>query len=429
MLFFHTVDAQVELTRDDPLYVGHFFSLPGMWWTTRKKRQQMIISVAVAWYKLVKKQLKTPGMIEEELMLTGLTKEVRDAKLIIEKFFTITRIGFNMRDGENHSPTLVSPKRLGHQYVESIERISSHIVFNPGSPPTSKAFTQSQVQVRKNAESIVRIKLKDADREDLLPAVDWLYKQEGEITFYYRPAGKLQARDTSVWPIRAIETWPGWLRTELFGATVDIENAFCQFILYHLEKKHEHNMKLLQLKYPDVLRAAYDKKNFRDDLCLNVLHKPPTEENIKTVKKLIMALANGSNASAKLMVGNGRVPEAVQIVKQAALDIPTSKLMESGDRLQSIAKQFRAAKRELCLLLLGEKPTRKNQKRIFQMYFEWEKESRYKIWDAIGRTGLHLHDGLDGIITDLTEEELVELVKNKTNIRISADVPLEVELE
>lgn len=426
MLFFHTVEAKVNLQRDDPLYVGHFFDLHGMWWRNRRKRQQMIISVAFAWYKLVKRQFKTPGMISEELMMTGLTKEVRDAKVIIEHFFNITRLGFNLGDGVNHSPTLVSPKRLPYKYVEAIEKIANEITFNPGLPPTAKSLVRSKVSVRRECEGVVRAKLKIEDREDLLPVVDWLYRQKDSITFYYRPAGKLQARDTSVWPIRAIETWPGWLRTELFGTTVDIENAFCQFILHHLERKHVHNMKLLQLKYPDLLRAAYDKQKFREELCLTILQRPPTDDNISIVKKLIMALANGSNASAKLMVGTGRCPEAVQIVKQAAPDMLPTELMKAGDRLQAIAKQFRSAKRELCILLLNAKPTRQNQKQIFKLYFDWEKEARYKIWDAIGNTGLMLHDGLDGIITSMSEKEIVDLVREKTNIRVSAETPEEI---
>ena len=426
MLFFHTVDADVDLKRDNPLYVGHFFDLQGMWWSNRKKRQKMILSVAFAWYRLVKKQIKTPGMINEELMLTGLTKEVRDAKVIIEKFFTITRVGYNLGDGVNHSPTLVSPKKLPYRVIEAIEGIVNKITFNPGIPPTGKTLVRTQVSVRKQAEGVVRAKLKVEDREDLIPAVEWLYKQEGPIQFYYRPAGKLQARDTSVWPIRAIETWPGWLRTELFGVTIDIENAFCQFILENLEKKNEP--KLLQLKYPDLIRAAYDKQKFREELCLTVLRRAPTDDNISIVKKLIMALANGSNASAKLMVGSGRIPEAVQIVRNAAPDMLPSEMMAAGDRLQAIAKQFRSAKRELCIALLNAKPTRVNQKRIFQLYFEWEKTARYKIWDAIGQSGLMLHDGLDGVITNLSEQEIVEMVRQKTNIRVSADMPEEVDV-
>jgi len=428
MLFFHTVESDLEIRRDNPLFVGHFFDLQGMWWTNRKKRQKMIISVAFAWYKLVKKQLKTPGMINEELIMTALTNEVREAKLIIERFFTITRLGFNLNDGLNKSPTLVTPKRLPHAYVEAIEEIAARITFNPGLPPTNKTLVQSAVSVRKNSLPLIRVRLKEEEREELLPAIEWLMKQEGQITFYYRPAGKLQARDTSVWPIRAIETWPGWLRTELFGATIDIENAFCQFILDHLEKKHLGKEEQLKLKYPDLLRAAYDKQKFREELCLEILHRPPTDENISIVKKLIMALANGSNASPKLMVGEGRCPEAVQIVRQAAPEVAPTQMMKSGKRLQAIAKQFRSAKRELCIMLLNSKPTRQAQKQIFQLYFLWEREARYKIWEAMGNSGLMIHDALDGVITNLNEQELVDLVKMKTNIRVSAEIPTEEEI-
>lgn len=395
MLFFHPVDANIELRRDNPLFVGNFFELKGMWWRNRKKRQQMIFSVALAYLKLVKKQLKTPGMITEELFLTSLMKEVRDARVIVERFFTITRLGFNLGDGVNHSPTQVSPKRLPASVIEAIEQIQNRVVFSPGCPPTQKHLVQSTVSVRLASAPFVRIKLRETGREDLIPVVDWLYKQSDPITFYYRPSGKLQARDTSVWPIRAIELWPGWLRTELFGTVVDIENAFCQFILSHIEKKHSGNKNLMQLKYPDLLRAAYDKHRFRVEL-VHMLKLEVNDYGISVVKKLIMALANGSNASPQMMVNSCR-SEAVAIVKQSSPSLLPSELLLIGARLQSISKQFRSAKRELCINVLKSKPSRENQRKIFQMYFDWERRARYKMWEMSGFTGLALHDGLDGV--------------------------------
>ena len=426
MLFFHTVEINEPILRDDPLFVGHFFDLHKMWWVNRRKRQQMILSIALTWYKLVKHQLKSPGMISEELILTGLTKEVREARSIIEHFFTITRIGFNLKDGVNKSPTLVTPKRLPQEYIDAIEKIADNIVFSPGLPPTSKTLVSSTVNIRHANAALVRTKLRELEREDLLPAVNWLFEQKEPVVFYYRPAGQLQARDTSVWPVKAIETWPSWLRADVFGASIDIENAFCQFMLQHLEKKHTSNRQILKLKYPDLLRAAYDRQNFREELCRDVLHLEVNDENIGTVKSLIMALANGSNASPKLMVGDGRLPKAVMIVKNAAPHLPATELLRIGERLQSIARQFRNAKRELCVILLKKKPSREGLKQIFVEYFKWEREARYKIWNATGQTGLMLHDGLDGIITDLSEIELVKLVHDETSLRISAEIPEEI---
>lgn len=419
MLFFQKVQLTEYPQKDDPLYVGHFFQLDRMWWKKRKQRQEMIFSVAITWMRAVKKQLWAPGMLEEELMMTRLTNQVRDAKIIIEQFFDIHRLGFNLGDGVNHSPTIVSPKKLNAKYIESIEKHLHTITFAPGPEPTSKHLVKTQVSVRLNQALIIKAKLKAEEREDLLPTVIWLLEKSEPITFYYRPAGKLQARDTSVWPVKAIETWPGWLRTALFGTTIDIENAFCQFILSHLEKKHAGNPKLLKLKYPDLIRAAYDKQNFREELCREVLHLNPHEENISTVKRLIMALANGSNATAGLMTSDSR-SQAVAIVKQHSPDLMPTELIKAGDRLSSIATQFRNAKRELCLCF-GWKPTRENMKNIFQEYFAWEKIARYKIWDAIGQTGLMLHDGLDGVITDMPADELENLIAKTANLRVSVE--------
>lgn len=378
----------------------------------------MIFSIAITWMRAMKKQAWAPGLLEEELMMTRLTKEVREARHIIEFFFNITRLGFNLGDGVNHSPTIVSPKKLPQKYLDAIEQHVNKIVYDPGKPPIAKHLVETSVKIRHDRQAIVLRRLKEDEREDLLPMVKWLYEQQTPtITFFYRPAGRLQARDTSLWPIRSIETWPGWLRTELFGTTVDIENAFCQFLLHHLETRN--SPKLLHLKYPDLIRASYAKQEFREDLCRNVLHLPINEENIAVVKKLIMALANGSNATAGLMTSDSR-SQAVAIVKQHSPMLLPTEQIKAGDRLSHIAKQFRNAKRELCIHF-GWRPTRDNMKKIFQEYFNWEKEARYKIWNATGKTGLHLHDGLDGVITDMASEELEALIKKVTNLRVSVE--------
>ena len=418
MLFFQKVDIEVMPTRDDPLYVGHFFELEGMWWKKRRQRQELIYSVAVTWARLVKRQISAPGMLIEELMMTQLTNKVRDARVIVEKFFKINKLGFNLGDG-NHSLSSVSPRKLPRAYMDSVDRLIKKVVYNPGLPPTTKYFVKSMVSVRLDQFASIKKKLHIERRDDLLPMVVWLFEQVGPIPFYFRPAGKLQARDTSMWPIKAIETWPGWLRKDLFGTTADIENAFCQFILSHLEAKHAGKQQLLLLKYPDIVKAAYNKKEFREMICRDVLLLPPHKDNINVVKKLIMALANGSNASAGLMTSDSR-SQAVKIVKQYSPDLMPSQQIRAGDRLSHIAKQFRNAKRELCIYLFKEPPTRDNQKKIFQEYFKWEKDARYKIWEMAGYTGVNAHDGLDGINIPNPSEFSAEVLK-KYQLRIQVE--------
>jgi hypothetical protein len=424
MLTFHAVEIEQDLFREHPLYVGNFFQLKRMWWRKRKQRQGLIISIAVAWYRLTRKNVLAPGFINEEIFITSLTKQVSDAKVILERFFEITRIGYNF-GALNKSPTLISPKKLNQEMIDAIESIINVIHFRPGAPPIGEKYTQSLVEVDLTSELSVMSKLRTTGREDLIPAVTWLFQQDSPITFYFERAGALQERDKSIWPIRAIELWPGWLRTALFGTVIDIENSYCQFIVKQLEKKYEKRPHVLDMKYSDLLRFDRDKQNFREEL-RELLKLPPNDEGISVIKKLIMSLANGSNATPALMIGGSGRSEAVRIVRESSPDLLPSELKEIGERLAKITKQFKRAKRDLCIFLLNAEPSRANQRKIFQMYFKWERESRYAIWDAIGRTGLHLHDGLDGVISNKTSAELVSLIAQQTSLRVSVDKPIKI---
>jgi hypothetical protein len=143
------------------------------------------------------------------------------------------------------------------------------------------------------------------------------------------------------------------------------------------------------------------------------------------VKRVIMALANGSNVTPALLANGGR-STAVQIIHEAVPDLLPSDYFDVGNRLNALAKQFSAAKKDLCFFLLKGRPTRENQKKIFRLYFAWERESRYAIWRASGCTGLHLHDGIDGVITDKSESELVAHIAQQTSLRVSVERPMEM---
>lgn len=423
MLNFHPVEIEQDLNRTNPLYVGNFFPLKGMWWSKRKQRQGLILSIAVAWFRLTSRNSTAPGFISEEILITSLTKQVGDAKVILERFFEITRLGFNFNDG-NKSPTQISPKKLKADLVAAIINIIDEVKFSPGVPPLDKNLVVSSVRVQPNVSFTVRHRLKIEDREDLLPAVNWILKQEGPIKFYYERAGTLLARDKSVWPVKSIETWPGWLRTMLFGRVIDIENAYCQFIMHHLKSKYsEDRAHILNMKYPDLLRLDIDKTNYRIELCRDFIKLDPTEDNIGLTKRLVMALANGSNATATLMTNGSGRSEAVRIVREMNPDLLPSELLIVGDKLSRIAKQFKNAKRELCISVLKIQPSRENQKKIFKMYFDWERESRYKIWEAAGGMGLMLHDGIDGAVNDMSDTDLADYIAQKTSIKVSVDSP------
>lgn len=418
MLFFPDVELNAILDRSDPLYVGHFYpSLYRISWKARKKRQNLIFSVAFTWYNLTKKFRSNPGMLEAEMFLTSISSRAGNYKPIFDKFFTIRQLGFNT--GVKKSATFVSPKRISQEMILAIEKylhITLEKEFNPGDPPTDD-LVKSTVQVVGCKEKIID-RLKEELRDSLIPQVKWLYSQEGQITFYSKPSGQLQARDTSVWPIKAIELWPGWLRSELFGMSIDLENAYSQFLISHLENKHLDNYRMFQLKYPDLIELNYNKTVYRENICKE-LKLPVTKDNIDMIKKLLMAVANGSNASGQLMITMGSQSQACDIVKKANPNLNETELFEIGNKLRRIARQFRSAKREVCFAEIGL-PTRENVKRIHGLYFQWERTARYKIWKEIGQSGLMLHDGLDGVISDMSNAEIVAHIAEKTALRVSA---------
>lgn len=418
MIFFHPIHTQQEIDRTNPLHVSNFYNLEGMWWSKRKRRQAMVLSIAVAWYHATAKLRNAPGLLDHEMLLTALTSKVGDAKAILTHFFTIKRTGFNFNNGLKGA-TLVSPKKIPQPTIDAIERILNTSKFCPGAPPAKKDYVVSEVVVRKDRWLYVKERLKVEGREELISAVNWLCENE-RVDFYYRPAGKLQARDVSVWPVKSLEMWPGWLRKELFGTVVDIENSYCQFLVSHLQQKYAENVNLMELKYPDLLDADRKKKKFREDICQNVLHLPVTPENIKHVKTLIMAISNGSRVSPGLMLDGSSRSEAVRVVLQANPDLTAEQLISAGNRLQSITKQVRAAKKDICLNVLNLKPTSENIKKVFQLYFTWERKQRYNIWEMTNFSGVNAHDGLDGVLIE-DADSFAERVFEKHGLRIKVE--------
>lgn len=423
MLRFYPVSVGFEIHRTNPLFVGNYFTLKGMWWKKRRLRQSLILSVALGWYELSKNSLNNPAFIQEELFLTSLKKHVGDARVILESFFHIDRIGFNFANGVSGA-TQVRPKKLNKDTVAAIESILNHIQYDPGPEPSCGKLTCSRVSVQPFDERAVTHRLLQEGRDSLVPAVRWL-RENPSLNFYYQPSGKLRARDTSVWPVRSIETWPGWLRQELFGRVIDIENAYAQFMVNNLMQKYGSNRELLMLKYPDIMRSHYDKSNFREEICTTLLKLPATDDNISVVKKLIMSIANGSNVTSTLLISGSSRSEAVRIILEANPCLSTEDLLLVGKRLSFVARQFRMAKRDLCSHLLGLPPSANNSKKIFTRYFDWEREARYKIWNAVGKTGLMLHDGVDGIISQLSNDDLKNQLETTQLLRVSVESPAE----
>lgn len=420
MLYIYPVNIGKDLDRKCPLYVGHFFKLENMRWKKRKQRQGLIISMALAWYRLAQNNLRSPGFIEAEILITNLTRQVSDAKVILEHFFTIKKLGYNF-GSESKSPTIISPKRLGQKMISAVEDIINDVHFEPEQMPVSKKLTESKVHVQsQNTDAIIE-KLKLENREDLIAPVTWLLKQESPITFLFEPSGSLQARDKSVWPIKSIENWPGWLRKNLFGTVIDIENAFVQYLMQELQTKYSNNSALLSMRYPDLVRLHTDKTEFRKEICRDYFELPVSDQNIKVVKRVLMSLANGSNISGAMLVSGSNKSDAVDIIKASCPHMSATSQMKAGKRLSSIARQFRAARRDICIAKFKCKPTRANLRKVYHGYFDWERNVRYAMHKAVNGTGIHLHDGLDGVITDLSEEQLSTLIFELTSVRVSVE--------
>jgi hypothetical protein len=410
--------CQVPVT--SPLHVSNFLKGRRMWWRTRRQRQALIIGLALAWRRAVQRAEHAPALLEQTIYLSALARQAPDAKEILQRFFKIERLGYRFANGRA-APTTITPRKLPGELVKEIEQLKDAVAFDPGPPPQAQPdLVASRVQVCSSAGEDLLVALEATGRLDLVPAVRWLLAQQGPITFFFKPSGKLGARDTSVWPIRAIETWPAWLRSQLFGTAIDLNVAFCQFLMAGLTQKHGAAARQLALKYPDLVRLLEDRTAFRAELCREVLHAEPTPESTKLIKRVLMAIANGAPVSPTLLARRSPKSSVAAILAQEAPWLTEAQLLAAGQRLKRLADQFKRARRELCTYLLRERPTKAAQRRLFWRYFEWEREARHKLWLAVGRTGLMLHDGLDGVQVDPARAAAVAAeLEEVTGLKIS----------
>lgn len=400
---------RLSIDLDSPLHVSKFFNVGGSHYETRQKRQQLIVGCASEWLKLLSKGGRKAHHVPQQVFLTKYTYDLRDARSIIDHFFQVTEVGHNIR-GDIASSQMV-PKRLGEAETLAIKNFfESMDAFQPGIEPVhDKSLTCSRVKIQFAPDAVD--KLKRIGRHDLIPEVKYVLSNE-YLNFYFARAGAVQARDKSVWPIVGIEQWPGWLRESLFGMCVDIDNAYVQFLVTHLEQIHADNPARMALMYPDLPRMIYEKELFRHDVCVNILKLPFTDENVKVVKALVMSLANGSRISERLMHVSKNQTEAVKIVIQHCGNRSIDELSEIGRKLGFIMKQFKSANREL-------KSHGRVSDSVFHAYLKWERDARYKIWTSLGCQGIMMHDGLDGVVSSLDSNSLRRFVQETTGIRVT----------
>ena len=373
----------------DPLHVGNFYRKERLHREAMQERQDLILYLAKLHAQASLKG-RPRAFNTIRLRLTSLREWVYDYRPALDYFFEVQQLGYNLGDDNNEVSVLV-PKDLGlHTHVQTQD---FQLEYEPPSRPEGGVI--SKVYVRGGGRGIIA-RLTLENRFDLIEAVKWILKHE-ELNFIFRPAGKLQQRDTSVWPVAAVETWPAWLREALFGPGIDIDSAYTQYLVQHLQGIYAGRPELLRTLFPDLMALLNDKQRWRRELCQDTLGLEWSDENHSLVKTICMSLANGSRISPAILEGSQNFSITAQIIVKAAGDVTPHQLDRAGRRLQSISRQYARAKKDVCALNLGLNPTLKNQKRVFGSYFEWEREARYSIWEAIDRHGIMVHDGIDGV--------------------------------
>jgi hypothetical protein len=357
------------------------------------KRQDLILYLANLHAAAVDSGMPL-GMIRIPMRLMSLRDWCQDYRVILDAFFEVKELGYNIGDGNFEISTLV-PKNVTNGKREA-SNAASALKYVP--PPRPDSSTISKVLIQTQNKDLILTKLASSGRLDLLAPVQYLLSQP-EVNFHFERAGRLQQRDTSVWPVKGVETWPSWLRELLFGPGVDIDSAYTQFLVQNLTEIYtaQGQRQLLPILFPDLLRSLHEKQTWREELCRDVLNLEVSDENIGIVKRLCMSLANGSRISPAILLGNRSFSVTADLVISCTEDISPQNLIAIGDRLQSISRQFVTARKILCASKLKRKPTRANQKEVFSSYFEWERVARYSIWKSCDQHGIMVHDGIDGI--------------------------------
>lgn len=412
MTHIYRVNSGKQLHFSDPLHVGRFYpDIERHHYRSMQNRQDLILYLANL-HATAMASGKPAGFCEIPIRLTTLREWVHDFRVVLDHFFDVRQLGYNL-GGENFEVSTITPKILKNGEIKAASEAAENLVYIPPDKPDGGIISKVYIK-QENSDAILE-KLIQKSRLDLQAPVKWLLSQP-EVNFWFAPAGRLKLRDTSIYPIPAIETWPSWLREDLFGAGLDIDSAYTQFLLENLQVAYANSPALLQTLYPDLIRSLNDKAEWRGEIC-DLLGLPRNEDSVSVVKNICMALANGSTISPAILNGDSSYSITRDIVISEVQDVSIKNLTQIGERLQSISKQYKNARKAICLHLSKKNPSRLNQKSVFKSYFEWERIARYQIWEAVDRHGIMVHDGIDGI-PDQYLQNMQELIRN-LNIKLT----------
>jgi hypothetical protein len=357
-------------------------------------RQDLVLWIANLYHGAIRSG-RPFGFCAIQVRLMDLRELVRDYRPALEHFFEIRQLGFHFNEDHMELSTLV-PKKLRAQDLSILEETAEDLRYSPPALPSTSIISKVYLRTGLDREALVK-KLLETGRPEIIPQLTWLLKQPPELNFHFVPSGRLKLRDTSIWPISGIETWPSWIREELFGIGIDLDSAYVQFLLVELRSAFAGRTELLQTLFPDLIRLLEDKEAFRKELCTQVLHQPYDEKHKSLIKQIIMSLANGSRISPALLTNGSGFSLTADLINEASPDASTLDLTLIGERLHRIAQQFASAKKFACMTLLKKAPNRANVKKVFSSYFSWERAARYALWEEVGRHGIMVHDGLDGV--------------------------------
>jgi len=381
----------------DPLHVSRFYNDKSRIHRQRQQDRQDLILFLANLHSHSMRNAACRAFYPIKLRLVALRDWVYDYRRALDYFFDVQQLGYNIANDDKQISLLI-PKKLENNIEAQTTELD--LQFVPAERPDGVI---SKVYIIRSNSSNILDQLYSEGRVDLIAPVKWLLQQD-EVNFVFQPAGKLKQRDTSIWPIAAIETWPSWLREKLFGASIDIDSAYTQYLMSHISEIYSTKQRLVKMLYPDLKQLIDDKQKWRKDLCENTLGLEWNEEGISVVKKVCMSLANGSRISPAIMSGGNSFSVTAQLIIQASGDVSQSRLEKIGARLQTISRQYSRAKKAVCAANLKLNPSLKNQKRVFSNYFEWERGARYLIWNEIDRHGIMMHDGIDGVPRQYIDE-------------------------
>lgn len=391
----YQLHCKTAIHPSNPLHVGHFYrDIQRVHQKKMEERQSLILFLARIHQEAIKSGMPL-AFCRIQMSLTRLRNWVYDYRNVFDFFFEVQETGYRINNDKREMSTVI-PRDLATPKL--VEILQQDLVYQPPELPNdgvvSKVFIQFQ-----NAEEI-REKIIATRRFDLSAPVEWLLSRPiSELNVWFSPAGKLQLRDTSTWPIKALETWPAWLRVLLFGRGIDIESAYTQYLLETVKSTYQGKEELFEMLFPELIQSFENKQEWRESLCLD-LDLEPTETNVGIIKRICMSLANGSKVSGNILQGNAGFSAVKSTILELHPDVSDDVLYGYGVRLGRIAKEYANARRIACMTETHKYPSRDNQKVVFRTYFQWERAARYAIWHAVGEMGIMVHDGIDGIPVD-----------------------------